>query len=327
MHDPGSPASPRDVVVVGAGIVGLTSALALLDSGHRVEVWTADDPGDTPSAASAGAWSPLPQAPLRSSLSWASRSLQDFCDIARLPDTGVTLADNLRLGHEGEVDDLPPLTRMSPDLRECPPDRLPRGFTRGLLCRVPLIDMARYVPWALQRLADGGATVRRRRVESVAAALEAAPVVVNAAGLGARDLASDPSVQPVFTQYVVTENPEGLDRIVVDVTEGRRWVSVVPHLDRIHLGGVRVPGRSDPRPDRELASEVVQRCREIVPELEAAHVLRIDTGVLPTRPTMRVEAEPRPDGLVVHAYGLGGTGVTLSWGAAREVSRLVAQGR
>ena len=46
----------------------------------------------------------------------------------------------------------------------------------------------------------------------------------------------------------------------------------------------------------------------------------------PTRPQVRLEAEPPGTGpLVVHNYGHGGAGVTLSWGCAREAAGLAAQ--
>jgi D-amino-acid oxidase len=47
-------------------------------------------------------------------------------------------------------------------------------------------------------------------------------------------------------------------------------------------------------------------------------------GLRPGRSAVRVEAEPRGDGLVVHDYGHGGAGVTLSWGCAEEAVALAA---
>ncbi|WP_433803412.1 FAD-dependent oxidoreductase [Actinomycetospora sp. CA-084318] len=316
------PTTRPEVVVVGAGVVGLTTAAVLADAGLRTEVWSADDPSTTVSAHAAGVWTPMSQAPLSASLAWAERSLREFCELSRVPGSGVTLAEGLTLTPLDSGGHLPPLTRLSPDLRDARPDELPVGFAAGLRYRLPRIDMPRYVVWLLDRLTASGGQVVRRRVESLAEPLATAPVVVNASGLGARDLTPDPAVRPVFSQYVVTDNP-GLDRVVVDTTDQRRWVSIIPHPDRVHLGGVRVSGRDDDRPDRELASDVLRRCREVEPALVDARVLRVDTGLLPSRPTMRVETEDRAEGLVVHAYGHASGGVTVSWGVAHAVAALV----
>jgi len=49
-------------------------------------------------------------------------------------------------------------------------------------------------------------------------------------------------------------------------------------------------------------------------------------GLRPVRSTVRVEAERiSPDRLLVHNYGHGGAGITLSWGCATEVVRLIAE--
>jgi D-amino-acid oxidase len=53
-------------------------------------------------------------------------------------------------------------------------------------------------------------------------------------------------------------------------------------------------------------------------------VLGHAVGLRPARQDVRLEAEPRPAGRLVHNYGHGGAGVTLSWGCAEEVVRLVA---
>ncbi|WP_026204360.1 FAD-dependent oxidoreductase [Actinomycetospora chiangmaiensis] len=320
---PTSPPTPPEVVVIGAGVLGLTSAVVLSATGRRTEVWTADDPSDTPSYRAGAVWTPVPQAPLETSLEWSARSLQEFCGLSRVPGTGVALAEGLTLTADGLDGRLPPLTRLSPDLRDARPEELPAGIAAGVRYRVPVVDMTRYVPWLMRRLTDAGGRVRRRRVATLGEALAAAPVVVNASGLGARDLTPDPTVRPVFSQYVVTDNP-GLEQVVVDTRDPRRWVSILPHRDRVHLGGVRITGRDDDRPDRELTVDVLRRCREIEPALVDARVQRVDTGLLPSRPTMRVEAEPRDEGLVVHAYGHASGGVTTSWGAAHAVADLVA---
>ena len=46
------------------------------------------------------------------------------------------------------------------------------------------------------------------------------------------------------------------------------------------------------------------------------------TGLRPTRPQVRLEAEQYGSVTVLHNYGHGGAGVTLSWGCAEEATQL-----
>ena len=60
-----------------------------------------------------------------------------------------------------------------------------------------------------------------------------------------------------------------------------------------------------------------------MPELRGARVVRHKVGLRPVRPAVRLERV----GDVVHCYGHGGAGVTLSWGVADEVASLASSGR
>lgn len=312
-----------DIVVIGAGLVGLAAALRLAEAGHGVRVWTADAPTATASAHAGGVWKPTYQAPMADSLAWAAGSLEEYRRLASHPETGVRMVEAVTVGEVPDRNALPAQLRLLPDLRSEPPAELPGGFDRGLRHRSPVVDVPRHTRWLLRRLAELGTEVEIRRVGTLDEALAEAPVVVLAAGLGSRELAGDPTVRPLFSQYVVTDNP-GVDELLVEISDARRWTSIIPQADRVHLGGLRVPGRWDTAPDREEAREILRRCREADPRLQEARVLRVDTGILPSRPTTRVEAEQRSRGLVVHDYGHGGSGLTLCWGTALEVARLVA---
>ena len=59
----------------------------------------------------------------------------------------------------------------------------------------------------------------------------------------------------------------------------------------------------------------------LVPALAGAEVVAHRVGLRPVRPEVRLEVEGR----VVHCYGQGGAGVTLSWGCADEVAGLVGR--
>ncbi len=184
-------ARPTDVVVLGAGIAGLTSALCLAEAGHRVRVWSADDPTATASAHAGGVWKPTYQAPLASSLAWASRSLDEYRRLAAAGlDTGVRMVDAVTVGEVPDRDVLPAQMRLLPELSPEPPTDLPPGFDRGLRHRAPVVDLPRHIRWLLDRLVTLGATVEARRAPSLDEPLAEAPVVVLAAGLGSRELAA-----------------------------------------------------------------------------------------------------------------------------------------
>jgi D-amino-acid oxidase len=146
-------------------------------------------------------------------------------------------------------------------------------------------------------------------------------VVVNATGLGARRTASDPSLMPVRGQVVYVEQV-GLDRWWLD---GSVPVYVVPRSRDIVVGGTDDEGEWDRRVDADVAAGILARATELVPELAGARVVGHRVGLRPVRPEVRLEVEEPAGGSarVVHCYGHGGAGVTLSWGCADDVARLV----
>jgi D-amino-acid oxidase len=70
---------------------------------------------------------------------------------------------------------------------------------------------------------------------------------------------------------------------------------------------------------------MLARAAELVPALGNAKVLRHRVGLRPARPTVRCEPVRTGGRLVVHCYGHGGAGVTVSWGCADEVLDLIVR--
>jgi D-amino-acid oxidase len=73
--------------------------------------------------------------------------------------------------------------------------------------------------------------------------------------------------------------------------------------------------------DPATESAILARGRALVPALEHAAIVSHAVGLRPGRSEVRLETVRRPGGIIVHNYGHGGGGVTLSWGCADEVSR------
>ncbi len=146
-------------------------------------------------------------------------------------------------------------------------------------------------------------------------------LVVDATGVSARAMAGDPSVHPVRGQVVVVENP-GLTEWWCDEDEADGPLYALPRGDHVVVGGTADDGElghharsgcgaTDPGAGTRRSSRGSRR----------AAVLRHRVGLRPARPQVRLETvvEPEAGRAVVHCYGHGGAGITLSWGCADDV--------
>ncbi len=210
---------------------------------------------------------------------------------------------------------------LIPDLRPADPSDIPAGFKAGYRATMPMIDMPQYLAYLTTRLALAGCEIETHRVRSLAEAADAAPIVVNCAGLGAAALAGDDTMRPLFGQHVILANP-GLEQLFVEINNGPEWTCYFPHPQRVVCGGISIPGRWDTTADPDITDRILRRCRRIEPRLRESEVIETITGLRPDRPSVRVAAEPLGRARCIHNYGHSGNGVTLSWGCARDVVRL-----
>ena len=154
----------KRVVVAGAGVTGLTTAVVLAEAGASVQVLAEHVPGVTSLAAGA-MWGPYLVEPKEKVDRWGQRSLEIFRKLAEDPATGVRLTSGIEASRTAETP--PDWATTLPDFRPCQPTELPAGFTAGYRFTVPLIDMPVYLDHLLRRLRTAGGTVERRRLSSL----------------------------------------------------------------------------------------------------------------------------------------------------------------
>ncbi|MEE6261494.1 FAD-dependent oxidoreductase [Plantactinospora sonchi] len=309
-----------DVVVLGAGVVGLSCAVRLAEAGVRVSVLAADEPAATVSRIAAAVWYPTRTEADPRVLDWACRTYDELADQARREVPGVVLRPTRMLLRRAVAED-PWWSAAVPDFRSVPP---PPGYGGQWHFTVPTVEMEPYLDWLVDRLAGLGVPIRRDRVGALHEVAGQAAVVVNATGLAAGVLADDPAVHPVRGRIVLVANP-GLVTSVRDEGHPGGPTYVHPRSRDVVLGGTFEPYETDTAPDDEAGRAIVARCVELVPELAGAPVLGQLTGLRPARHGgPRVAADPSgPDGTrLIHNYGHGGAGVTLAWGCADEVVAL-----
>lgn len=302
------------VIVVGAGVVGLSCAVRLLERGHQVSVVARDLPLETTSSAAAALWYPYRAYPFERVTAWAATTFTELSSLASQEGTGVSLVPGTEVLRRGTG--TPPWWSSAVPSLQPATDLLP-GYDAGWSFTAPVAEMPVYLRWLLGRIEELGGIVTRMALNALP---DLAPVVVNASGLGARLLGGDGAVLPVRGQVLYVDQV-GLDRWWLD-SAGPTYV--VPRSTDIVVGGTEEEGSWDPAPDEALAKDILARARELVPALRGAKVLGHRVGLRPARATVRLEEVETANGnRLVHCYGHGGAGVTLSWGCADEVASLV----
>ncbi|XUL92557.1 FAD-dependent oxidoreductase [Streptomyces galilaeus] len=307
-----------EVIVVGGGVIGLTTAVVLAESGARVRVWTRETVELTTSAVAGALWWPYRIEPEALVGEWALQSLRVYEELAARPEeTGVRMVEGVQGGTR--LDELGPWARRVPGLREARADEYEGG---GLWARLPLIDMSTHLPWLRERFLRAGGTVEEASVTDLTEV--PAPVVVNCTGLDSLDLVPDSSMRPVRGQLVVVENP-GITTWFTSVDHTADTSTYFfPQPGGLILGGTAEDGAWSMTPDPATAEAIIARCAAVRPEIAEARVLEHRVGLRPTRPAVRLERQVLRDGRVlVHNYGHGGAGITVAWGCAEEAAELV----
>ncbi|MDP9398294.1 MAG: FAD-binding oxidoreductase [Actinomycetota bacterium] len=307
------------ILVVGAGVVGLSCALRLAENGHEVAVLARDLPLETTSSVAAALWYPYRASPPDRVLPWSRRTFAELALLAeRVPAAGVRLRAGMELLRAPSA--APWWREAVPHLDKVPRESLPAGYVDGFRLSLPVVDMTRYLPWLHARVEDAGATVTRAALS----VLPAAPVVVNCSGLAAHALAHDEAVRPVRGQVLTVRQP-GIEEWLLDQSHPEAPVYVVPREDSVVVGGTATADDWNLLPDPTTTAQILRRATTLLPALHGAELLGVRVGLRPVRTAVRLETQRRDDGTaVVHCYGHGGAGVTLSWGCADDVAAAVA---
>ncbi|KAL9097543.1 MAG: hypothetical protein Q9165_000439 [Trypethelium subeluteriae] len=193
---------------------------------------------------------------------------------------------------------------------------------------------------------DGSGDGRREGEGGAGAGRGKATAYVNCTGLGARTLVPDAAVYPVRGVTVLVKG----EASGVRVLEGKDAVGyVIPRKGSgtTVLGGTKESGKWEAEAEEEVTRGILERCRELAPELLTGRkkergdgvgsggeddeegdfeVLKVNVGRRPAREggaRVELDREIGKDRILVHCYGHAGAGFQNSVGSAREVIQIL----
>jgi D-amino-acid oxidase len=308
----------RRVAIVGAGVSGLTSAILFAESGFETAILAEQIGDETNSAAAAAIWYPYDIGQGAEVVPWALISYGRFLELARKEESGVSLLKLRVFSRLGPI--IPPECAQPFATRPLAAGEIPAVFVSGFSIHVPLIETTKYLAYLKSRLVNAGGSITGAiRFNDLSEVESSFDLVVNCAGIGARELAPDSELEPHRGQVAIVEK---LDLSYAVVCDDPPLMYAIPRSGDCVFGGTNDVS-DDRQPDSAQTASIIAECERVLKSSKAI-LLRERVGLRPCRKSgVRLAAERLRDGRpVIHNYGHGGAGFTLSWGCAQTVLEL-----
>jgi D-amino-acid oxidase len=309
-----------NVLVIGGGVIGLTTALLLHEKGHQVTVVARDWAPHIVSSVAAAIWHPY-QVSHPSATLWAMQTAERLIALYDVPGAGIRPVLGCEYHrHTAPTPDWAGALRFHEPI---PASELPpvEGIVAGYRFEVPLIETPIYMQWLRDRALSEGIALQTQTVTSLDEIAPEYDLVVNCTGLGAVELAGDTTMYPIRGQIVKVE-PGHVDRFLFDEENPVQPVYIIPRTDGTILGGTALHQDWDMGVRDDTTASILNYAATLHPALKEAPVLDILVGLRPGRNEVRLEREIRNGRTIIHNYGHGGSGYTLSWGCAGAVAEL-----
>ncbi|KAK3089063.1 hypothetical protein FSP39_000502 [Pinctada imbricata] len=330
-----------NVCVVGAGIIGLSSAVRVQESGPSVRVTVIADKfsPSTTGDGSPGTWKPhlLNEDQADLIREWSEETFEHLLTLQRSPLAGK-LGVQLLSGYNFSQAAQNPSWKTKvfgfrnirdDELKICP-DLKYENTKRGVFYTTLSIDVKSYLSWLQERFVANGGLLEERKINQLEQLFYDYDVIVNCTGIGSHDLVGDRELTPVRGQLMKVEAP-WIKYFIIrqDPKDDTNEVFIFPGRDVVTLGGTAQVGNWNPDIDPVDAESIWKNCLALMPSLKDAKVLNNWVGFRPKRTHVRLEMETRQtDGrnkMIVHNYGHSGSGVTLHWGCAGHAAILVRE--
>ncbi|KAL3858568.1 hypothetical protein ACJMK2_008844 [Sinanodonta woodiana] len=321
-----------NIVVLGAGVVGLSTAVPHSGGNSwgkchycRRQIYQGYN-----SDGAAGMFRPtllLTPAPSEDIFRrWCEDSFRWYDVISRSeesPVAGIYPISGYELSTEFK--EYPYHHKMIYNFREMTPREMqsfPGNYKCGWCYTTLIIESRYYLPWMMKRFRKNGGKVINQTVKNLEEFTEKYDLLVNCSSLSSRELFGDKEMTPIRGHLIRVKAPWVKHFLIVDNAD----TYIYPGQDNVALGGTRQKGIEDLTHEQVHFDDVMRRCCAAIPSLKTAKIEQQWIGLRPFRSVVRVEGEEvniKGKTLkVVHNYGHGANGVTLSWGTAVHATEI-----
>jgi D-amino-acid oxidase len=316
---------PNQIAIVGAGISGLTCGIAFAERGYRTAIFAEQIGQETTSGAAAALWFPYDCEPRDKVIPWALATYNTLVDLCHDPRSGVSMIELCQFSRADALK----IPDWALPLGARPLSVIPSGveeslnvnssaFKAGFAMNVPLMDSTLYLPYLATRfIVAGGLMTSGVHFESLEDVDRDFDLIINCAGIGARELARDADLEPHRGQVAIVPKIDNLHCAIV--CDDDPLMYAIPRTNDCLFGGTNEV--SDKlAPDPKSTDRIIAECARVL-KIADPPILAERVGLRPFRKSgVRLEQEKLSDGrIVIHNYGHGGSGFTLSWGCAEEV--------
>ncbi|ODV85258.1 hypothetical protein CANARDRAFT_7902 [[Candida] arabinofermentans NRRL YB-2248] len=339
------------IVVVGAGVIGLTCAYQLLLKGYtNVTVIAKDFPStgllkpEYTSSKSGAHFRPFPsksRQELRDS-KLARSTYRAFKKLAtESPESSIKWVEGIDYLEKRDplyVNLIPGYTEEIDKFQVIPSDRLPPNIQFGAKYSTWCMNSPRYLEFLETKLKmKFGVKFVQKSVRSLKQVSRQFPnyLIINCTGMGLQfDGSWDKDCFPIRGQTLLVRPP--LDcpyenqTITYQLADGA-WIFVIPRpLDGgIILGGTKQVGSTDKRANKKDTDNIIELGKKRFPRLlidGEFDIKRVNVGFRPARKGgVKISKQVVEGVTIVDCYGFAGSGMEMSWGAAEHVVQLVAE--
>lgn len=270
-----SSADDGGIAVIGAGVIGLTVARALLQRGHRITVYAEHFSPQTTSDAAGALWEPItlydPEGidPRFLSLfqEMAERAHAAFRALVPIDRYGVRWLRFFDLADDGGAMPLvsPPEGRhLYPERHAVHDARDALGHAAAVRYHTLFIDPSAFLPALMEDIdAAGGRSARRHFATPDDVLSLPERVIVNCAGVGAGPLFNDPEVVPIKGQISLLDAQPSVDYGYGLARRDRDPLYMFPRRRHIVLGGTKIKGDGSLRPSLDDFRRIVEGHRGV----------------------------------------------------------------